>query len=181
MPFPQASWTRSSNLPYSGPCLISTNPHESVDILTLFSLSVHMQWMTKGHLSEPHPGGGFPLTMLSRAILDETAVNSSSFWAATDMLSTLMNEPRRPLPPHQTVLGDLSRHRKPEGRGGRWDGKGLAPPACTAPLCHLAPPVSGACGITSFFHWIPAGLARSWWFSIILLKMKVFDHVRLVT
>lgn len=152
MPFPQTSWTRSSNLPHSGPCLISTNTHESVRILTLFSLSVHMQSKAKGRLSEPHPVGGFPLAMLLRAIPDETAVSGSSCWAVTDMPSTLMNEPSRPLPPRHTVIRDLSCHRKPEGRGGRWDGKRVAPPACTAHLHHLVPPVPGACDITSSLH-----------------------------
>lgn len=90
--FPETASTRSSKFP----CLISSNPHESMDILTLSHFSVHTQSITKGtsqnpaqweHLPSPRFSGPSWMGLLGAASL-----------AITNKLSKLMSEPRQPLP-----------------------------------------------------------------------------------
>ena len=91
--FPETASTRSSKFP----CLISSNPHESMDILTLSRFSVHTQSITKGtsqnpaqweHLPSPRFSGPSWMGLLGAASL-----------AITNKLSKLMSEPSQHLPP----------------------------------------------------------------------------------
>ena len=85
--------TRSSKFP----CLISSNPHESMDILTLSRFSVRTQSITKGtsqnpaqweHLPSPCFSGPSWMGLLGAASL-----------AITNKLSKRMSEPSQHLPP----------------------------------------------------------------------------------
>ena len=95
--FPKTSSTRSSKLPYSDPCLISSNPHESMDILTLSGFSVPTQSITKStsqnsaqweHLPSPRFSGPSWMGLPGAASL-----------AITNKLSKLLSESSQPLPP----------------------------------------------------------------------------------